>query len=152
VITDYTITNDQDITKPIVEEFSFKHSELVEKIGERMYFSPLLFYTLTENPFKLEKRDYPIDFIYPYEKKYSFTIEIPDGYSVESLPENAAFMMENNLIYCRYNNQLIGNKVQIAMIFGVNQSIILPDYYNDLKDLFRKSMEVQNQKIVLKRI
>lgn len=152
VITDYNVNNNNDLIKPIVEDFSFKHSELIEIIGERMYFSPLLFYTMYENPFKLEKRDYPVDFIFPYEKKYSFTIEIPDGYSVESLPENAAFMMENNMIYCRYNNQLVGKKIQIAMIFGVNQSIILPDYYNDLKNFFKKSVEVQSNKIVLKKI
>jgi hypothetical protein len=150
-IADYKVTNNKDLSKPILEEFSFASSDLIEIIGDKMYFSPLFFHTLNENPFKLDKRDFPVDFVYPYEKKYAFTIDIPEGYAVESLPKNAAFALDNNMVVYRYNLQAVGNKIQVSAIFSVNQSIIIPDYYPDLKDMFKQVVESQKEKVILKK-
>ena len=44
-------------------------------------------FAIDENPFKQEKRDYPIDFKYPIHDSYTITYNIPQGYVVESIPE-----------------------------------------------------------------
>ncbi len=150
-IEDYKVTNENDLSKPIVEEFSFKHSDLVEIIGDKMYFSPLFFYSITENPFKVDKRDYPIDFVYPQEDKFVFTVAIPEGYVVESLPQNKAFAVENNRLVYRFNLSASEGKIQMTATLLMNESLITPDYYLDLKDFFKQIVENQTDKIVLKR-
>ena len=151
-IDDYLVTNENILSKPILEEFSFKHADLVEIIGDKMYFSPLLFYSLSENPFKVEKRDYPIDFVYPQEDKYTITINLPDGYVVESVPQNTVFAMENSLLVYKFSLNASEGKIQMGATTTINESMITPDYYNDLKDFFRRIVENQTEKIVLKKI
>ena len=151
-IDDYLVANENILSKPILEEFSFKHADLVEIIGDKMYFSPLLFYSLSENPFKVEKRDYPIDFVYPQEDKYTITINLPDGYVVESVPQNTVFAMENSLLVYKFSLNASEGKIQMGATTTINESMITPDYYNDLKDFFRRIVENQTEKIVLKKI
>lgn len=150
-IDDYLVTNENILSKPILEEFSFKHADLVEIIGDKMYFSPLLFYSLSENPFKVEKRDYPIDFVYPQEDKYTITINLPDGYVVESVPQNTVFAMENSLLVYKFSLNASEGKIQMGATTTINESMITPDYYTDLKDFFRRIVENQTEKIVLKK-
>jgi hypothetical protein len=150
-IDEYLVKNENILSKPINEEFSFKHSSLVEIIGDKMYFSPLLFYTLNDNPFKVEKREYPIDFIYPQEDKYTITFNLPEGYTIEYLPENKAFALENNQLIYRFSLYPSEGKIQMVASLSINESMITPNYYNDLKDFFKRIVENQTEKIVLKK-
>jgi hypothetical protein len=46
----------------------------------------LLYFSFKENPFKQELRQYPVD-LGILQNKLNITIEIPDGYAVETIPE-----------------------------------------------------------------
>ncbi|HEU4495657.1 MAG TPA: DUF3857 domain-containing protein, partial [Flavobacterium sp.] len=96
-IGEYATTNDKDLLKPLIENFDFTHKNLVENIGNKLYFSPMLYYAREENPFKDEEREYPVDFPFPYQDKFSFNITIPDGYEIESMPKPLALAMDQNL-------------------------------------------------------
>lgn len=85
-ITDFELQNKNELTKPIVENYSFESQNGMEVIGDKMYFSPLLFFAATKNPFTQENREYPIDFFFPQQDKYTVSITIPDGYEVETMP------------------------------------------------------------------
>ncbi|MDP2159678.1 MAG: transglutaminase, partial [Flavobacterium sp.] len=150
-IEEYTVNNEKDLLKPVFEEYSFKHTGLTEIIVDKMYVSPLLYYSLTDNPFKLEKRDYPIDFVYPSEDKYTLTINIPQGYVVESLPKSQVFAADNNQLTYSFNIQATDTKIQLNAILSVNQSFITPNYYENLKNFFKTVVENQSDKIVLKK-
>ena len=151
-VNDYSVTNDKDLSKPVIEDITFSHDNLAEKIGSKIYFSPMLFFQLTENPFKLEKREYPVDFVYPQQDKYTFSITIPDGYKIESVPSPLAIAIDNNMVVFKYNVQTVGNVLQLTAILEVNQSIIPSEYYDSLKDFFKSIVEKQAEKVVLNKI
>lgn len=151
-IEEYNVTNDKDLSKPVIEDITFTHDNLAEKIGSKIYFSPMLFFQLTENPFKLEKREYPVDFVYPQQDKYTFSITIPEGYQVESVPAPLAVGIENNMVLFKYNIQTVGNAIQLNATLEVNQSIIPSQYYEGLKDFFKNIVEKQAEKVVLVKI
>lgn len=151
-IEEYNVTNDKDLSKPVIEDISFTYDNLAEKIGSKMYFSPMLFFQLTENPFKLEKREYPVDFVYPQQDKYTFSITIPEGYQVESVPAPAAIAIDNSMVVFKYNIQTVGNAIQLTTTLDVNQSIISSVYYDVLKDFFKNVVEKQAEKVVLVKI
>lgn len=150
-IDEYKTANDKDVSVPISEEFNFSHSGISEVIGDKIFVTPLLFYAITENPFKVDKREYPIDFVYPQEDKYTITLTIPEGYAVEYLPKALALSFNDNLLSYRFNAQATGNKIQLSMSLNVNQSMIMPDNYADLKDFFKRIVENQTDKIILKK-
>jgi len=151
-IAEYKVTNDKDLSKPVVEEYDFKHNAVTDIIGDKMYINPMLFLTTAENPFKQEKREYPVDFVYPHQDKYMINIALPDGYVIESLPTSIALSMEENMGSFKYNIASSNPKqVQISAVMDINYATIPQDYYTTLKDFFQKVIEKQNEKIVLKK-
>lgn len=151
-IDEYVTANDNDLSKPIIETFSFTHNNVVERIGDKTYFSPMLHYAKTENPFKEDVREFPIDFTYPYQDKYSFTITIPDGYEVESMPQPLAIVMESNIGSYKYNITKTGKQIQVSTLLDMNYATIPAQYYGTLKDFYKKMIEKQNEKVVLKKV
>jgi Transglutaminase-like superfamily len=136
----------------LVVNYDFISSNLVDRIGDKMFFSPLLFLTSGENPFKQEKREYPVDFIFPKEDKYFFNIEYPETYVVESLPKAISIQVGDNLIGFKYITANSGNKIQLSVTVSVNSSLIPADYYQELKTIFNEIIKKENEKIVLKKI
>ncbi|MNX83451.1 hypothetical protein D3C86_1152160 [compost metagenome] len=151
-VEEYSTTNGNDLSKPVIENFSFSHTNVVEHIGNKIYFSPMLYYAKTENPFKEEAREYPIDFGYPYQDKYSFAITIPDGYEIESLPAPIAISMEDNIGSFKYNISQAGKQIQVSATVEINYSNIHADFYHTLRDFYKKMLEKQNEKVVLKKV
>lgn len=151
-ISEYDVLNVKDLAKPVVENYSFTANNAVESIGDKMYVSPFLFFTITENPFKQDSREFPIDFTYPFQDKFIINLNMPDGYTIETIPEPKAMAMPNNLANFKYNISNNGNQVQLLYTFEVNQAIIGSDYYDVLKNLFKEIVDKQTEKIVLKKV
>jgi len=151
-IEDYTVSNEKELAKPVVEDYDFAHSSAADVIGDKIYFSPMLFYTATETPFKQQVREYPVDFTFPYQDRYSINIEIPEGYAVESLPKSVSMAMEQNIGSFKYNVASQNNHVQLSVSYDINFANISQDYYQTLRDFFAKMIEKQNEKVVLKKL
>ena len=150
-ISGYKINNDKDLTKPIVEEYDFTHNAVADIIADKIYINPMLFLSQSENPFKQEKREYPIDFVFPHQDKYMIGIKLPDGYVVESIPQPISLSMEDNLGSFKYNLVATGRQVQVVVTLDINYASFGADYYETLKSFYQKVIEKQNEKIVLKK-
>jgi hypothetical protein len=151
-INDYSIDNLKDFSKPIIENFTFTAENQCEIIGGKIYFDPLLFLTQTKNPFRQEKRELPIYFGYPKQGKFNISIEIPEGYSVESVPKAIKISTGENLGMFTFNILSEGNKIQIVITEEINKAIVSADFYDVLKDFYQQIIDKQNEKIVLKKI
>jgi transglutaminase-like putative cysteine protease len=151
-ISEYKRTNEKELELPTVETFSFTGSNLCEVIGEKIYINPMLFYTEKENPFKQEEREYPVDYGFPSSDKYSITIQIPDGYTVESLPEPIAIAMEDNLGMFKFIVAASQNTLQLVITHQIDAAIIPVGHYSMLQEYYKGMIAKMNEKIVLKRI
>jgi hypothetical protein len=152
VVGAYVVTNEKELTKPIVETIDFTNDNVSERIGDKIYFNPMLHFATKVNPFKQEKRDYPLDFAFPYQDKYSITINIPEGYAIESLPKPLAIGMEQNIANFIYNIVANGNQIQLAATVEINYSTIAPNQYASLKMYYKEMIDKQNEKVVLKKL
>lgn len=151
-VSEYDYQNLKDFSKPIVESYSFASSNEVEIIADKIYFSPFLFLATDENPFKQEVREYPVDFIFPHQDKYMISIMIPEGYEFETLPQSKAIKFPDNSMQFSYLISTSGKTVQVIYSLDVNQSIVSPENYNALKELFKEIINKQTEKIVLKKV
>lgn len=151
-ISEYSRTNEKDISLPTIESYSFAGNNLCEVIGGKIYVSPLLFFTEDKNPFKQEVREYPVDFSYPFLDKYKVTIQIPEGFAVETLPASAAINMEDNLGSFKFNIAANGNMLQLSIAHQINEAIISAEKYEMLKEYYKGMIAKETEKIVLKRI
>lgn len=151
-IGEYEVLNKTDLSKPIVENYSFTHNNAVEKIGDKMYFSPMVFYADTKNIFTQEKRDYPIDFIFPHQDKYNVSFTIPEGYTIETYPQSKSVAMVDDIGSFKYLISNNGNQFQIVYTLDVNQAIVGSEYYDVLKNFFKEIVDRHSEKIVLKKL
>ncbi|NNT70618.1 DUF3857 domain-containing protein [Flavobacterium sp. IMCC34852] len=151
-VTDYEVQNNLDLTKPIIENYNFTTNNSVEVIGDKIYTSPFLFFTLDVNPFKQEVREYPVDFGYPHQDKYNISLTIPEGYVIETLPTPKAVSMPDGLANFKYNISSTEKAVQISYAIDINNAVIGSEYYDALKSFFKELVNKQTEKIVLKKI
>jgi hypothetical protein len=151
-ISEYVRENDLDLSKPIVESYAFKSKNDTEIIDNKIYVNPLLFFTTAVNPFKQEVREYPIDFSYPIEYKYNISVEIPEGFQMESMPKPVTITTENGMLNFRFIVGTNGNKIQIQSTTTIKEAIFQSDLYEVLKDFFSKMISKENEKIVLSKI
>ncbi|MBF2707965.1 transglutaminase domain-containing protein [Flavobacterium soyangense] len=151
-INDYARENDLDLSKPIIENFSFKDNKDIEIINDKIYISPMLFLATKENPLKQEVRESPIDFGFPVQNKYNINIEIPKGYAVESLPAAINIATGENMGSFKFLAANADNKIQIVITKETNAPIVSADFYADLKVFYQQMIDKQNEKIVLKKI
>tara|TARA_R110002167_G_scaffold36686_6_gene115867 strand:+ start:775 stop:2826 length:2052 start_codon:yes stop_codon:yes gene_type:complete len=148
-ISTYNLKNIEEVGKPIIENYEFVVEDQVSVVGNKMYFSPLLHQTVTENPFKLEERSYPIDFSFPWEEKYMMSIMIPKGYRIESLPADVNLVLPNDGGNFLYKIVQQGNMLQLMVNLKMNQAIIPATDYQLIKELYKKVVEKETEKVVL---
>lgn len=148
-IKEYSRANEKELKLPVTETFSFSGSNLCEGIGNKIYINPMLFLTEVQNPFKQEKREYPVDYGFPFLDKYSINIQIPDGYKVETLPASMVLNMQDNLGSFKFITNLLGNTIQLMITHQINMPIISSENYSMLKEYYQGMIEKQNEKIIL---
>ncbi|PKP08349.1 MAG: transglutaminase [Bacteroidetes bacterium HGW-Bacteroidetes-3] len=151
-ISDFRIANKSEIYKPITEMYKFSSEDLSEKIGDKIYFKPLFFDAMTENPFKLEKRDYPIDFDTPFLVDNKVSIQIPAGYEVESVPENIAIGLRENYGTYRFNIKIEKNVINIYAVLQINTAIFPSTNYEEIKEFYKIIVNKNLEQIVLKKV
>ncbi len=137
------------VGKPVSLEYDFESLDAVEDVAGKLYFSPMVFLATKESPFKPETRQYPIDFGFPMKDRYIINIALPEGYKVESMPENAVFNLGENTGSYRYLISQIGNKLQLSVEFSINKSFIAAEEYGNLKKFFELLIAKENEKVVL---
>lgn len=144
---------DKDLGKPVVEEFVYTSNELTEAGNGRLIVSPMLMFAATQNPFTDATRTYPVDFVFPRQDKYTFSISLPKGYAIESLPESATYQMKDNVGSFRFNISAVGQgQIQVVVVNNINYAMIGPDYYPALKEFYGTVIKKQSEKIVLKKL
>jgi hypothetical protein len=108
-----------------------------------------LFLSEHKNPFKLDDRKFPVDFATPWKNNNTVSIQIPEGYKVETLPEPLAIGLPDNLGVFKFKVTQKGNKISTMSTLQFNNAIIAPQYYAALKGFYGQMVKKQSEKIVL---
>lgn len=151
-VSDYNVQHKTELGNPVVESFSFVDTNSVGSVGGKLYFSPLLFFTQTVNPFQQEKREYPVDFSFPFQDRYLFIIEIPEGYKVESTPKPLNLGFSDNSISFKFNINNDDKKITLSVVMDTNSSIYSPQDYEELKAFYEEMIKKQTEKVILQKI
>ena len=136
----------------VVTKLEVEISGKLENAGALYFFEPMFLDGWEENPFKIEKREYPVEFEYPMTDMQSVAILIPDGYTVEELPKPTIIKLEDGSAKFMYSVNQLGNKLQITSVFSINKVFFLPEQYPFLKQLIDLVVDKHKEQIVLKKI
>ena len=151
-IDEFKLVNQEILGKPVIRNVKFTTEDLIESIGNKLYIEPSLFLTKRNNPFKLDERKYPVDFTTAWKETNKVTIQIPKGYTIESIPASIAIALPDNLGVFKYQVTKGVDKIKTVSVLQFNASMVPPQYYTYLKDFYTKLVEKQTEKIVLIKI
>ncbi|MEM6377772.1 MAG: DUF3857 domain-containing protein [Bacteroidota bacterium] len=129
-------------------DFTIPNQAMVNR--DFIYFTPMLDKWYDENPFKLEKRDYPVDFTYPTDRRYILSMELPEGYIIEEKPEDLNMSLPDHGAAFTYSVKQMGNKVTLNCGLKINKIQFQPEEYQGLKKFFDLVVEKQSEQLVLK--
>jgi transglutaminase superfamily protein len=132
--------------------YDFELENAIDEIEGKLYFSPLLFFALDENPFQKEERKYSIDFEFPFKNQTMLTINIPGDYQVESLPKASKIVLPENAGSFTYRISSSGPKIQVSTVFQINTPNLSYEKYQSIKEFFKVRMSKESEKIVLSKI
>ena len=109
----------------------------------------MLYEAVTENPFKLETRNYPVEFAYPTDKSCMVIINIPEGYEVDEMPQNAMVQLPDNGGSFMFTSSLVGSSLQIMSKIRISKNTFLPADYPHLKEFYSHILNKHAEPVVL---
>ncbi|MCE4565783.1 DUF3857 domain-containing protein [Maribellus sp. CM-23] len=128
-------------------KYEFQPETTAEIINEKIYISPFLNEPMKDNPLNQETRTYPVDMIYPWRDTYFTSIEIPEGYRVEFVPES--FKAKNDLVEMEYTINQTENKLVITFSSFFKKAVYPAEVYSKIKYYMNQMVKKGNEKIVL---
>ncbi|EMR04352.1 DUF3857 domain-containing transglutaminase family protein [Cesiribacter andamanensis] len=148
-ITEHQFANQMTLANKLEEHYTLEILDRATLAGNKLYVSLLPDGVLEANPFKLEERLFPVNFGCPLEQMLMYEIELPEGYSVEQLPEPAIVTLPDRSATFRFNVQQMGNKVNVTSMMQIRKPLYLADEYQQLKEFYSRMLAKQNEQLVL---
>lgn len=128
----------------------FVQNNSIEKSNDIAFFKPVYQSFISKNPFKLEKRDYPIEFDYPYNVRQIYTISLPENFTITEMPKPLSICTPDGKMKYIYNITQLGNRISLYIMFSQSKSLFLPDEYQGLKNFYQMIVDKQNELILFK--
>ncbi len=151
-ISDLEINDKDSLQKPLVFNYNADLTQLLTVAGDMLYFNPMIFNKQESNPFKLENRKYPVDYIYPYNKKTVLYYTIPENYQVVELPKSVSYSMPEKTVVFNYVISQTGNKISLVCDLKINKPIFAYNEYPALRQFYENMVTKQAEQVVLKKI
>lgn len=141
--------------KELQESFKESHDvvmhDQVTASGDMLYFNPLLSLRMTENPFKSETRNYPVNYGSGFENLVISKFTLPEGYAIEELPPSKAYTLPGNAGRFTYSVTQAGNSIQVLSSLQINRSLIVQDEYPNLREFYSRVVAKHAEQVVLKK-
>jgi hypothetical protein len=150
-ISEISINGLDTLAAPIQIKYSAEIENSIEKIGNMIYFNPLIYLMDDENPFKNDERKYLIYFNYPTDEIYMIKYKLPDGFIIDQLPKPVSLNFLNGAIHFSIMYSQADNNLQVICKKKIIRTIYSPEEYPGLKDMFNQMITKQQEKIVLKK-
>lgn len=143
--------NENDLQHPFKEVHQVNINEHLTVAGNTYYLSPFIMAKEESNPFKQEKRNYPVDFGAPFDQVYFIKISLPPNFVVEELPKSKVLALPGNSARYIFNVAQSGNSIAITSNISINKGVFTQDEYPNLREFYNQIVAKQAEQIVLKK-
>ena len=135
--------NNQDEATSI--EYKFRIGDYYQKVGQEIYINLNMNRDYYNEFINVDLRETPMENDFKYVKREVSVFAIPDGYSIEYLPENVQFDSENIGLHVTY--KVLDNQVTMNKTFYIDFLMMQPEQFirwnesvKDISDVYRESL------------
>jgi hypothetical protein len=150
-IDSITIDNLNNTAEPFKRVVHCAIPNAATTAGDLIYIKPALKTDFDENPFKQPKREYPVDFPYPFKDQFVLNLTIPDGYKVEEMPKSIKVNLPENGGTFQYISSVNGDVIQLVVKIQLDQLHFEPEEYVLVKQFFNQIAIKSAEQVVLKK-
>lgn len=127
-------------------EFKFNVDEDV------IYFNPMFNEGIKENPFKNQRREYPVEMPYKTVRSYILTMDVPEGYEVDEIPETEKVLLNDSDGYFEYKVNKNGKRIMLVSKVILTKATFENSDYEPLREFFGIIVKKHAEQIVFKKI
>lgn len=149
LVSELELKNLKDPSKPVSMSYDFEKEGAVEIIDGDIYLNPMFFLGMYENPFKLDERNYPINFVHPYLHRKIININLPEGYTVTNVPEALNISLPDGLGAYTFNIAQADGKLNLVCSMTMKQAVVPALYYETLKEFYSQRVAKESEKVVI---
>jgi transglutaminase-like putative cysteine protease len=149
-ITSYERTGEDDLTKPLVEKTGVELTAF-DPGTEHFLFNPFLVGRTETNPFKADKRMFPIDFAVPQDESVIITLEFPESFEIVSTPDKIGLAIPKAGGRYIFGSLVTGNKLTVNNTLSISRAVFEPEEYPYLKEVFSKMVQAQGADVIFQK-
>jgi hypothetical protein len=150
-ITKLNFTDVEDLSKALNTKYEVTIADHAQVAGDVIYLKPMLSEGKSNNPFKLENRQFPVDFAYSMDETYACSFIIPEGYKIEEMPKATIVDLPEKSGRFSYMVAVNGNTVQISSRISLKKPVYYAEEYPFLKEFFNQIVTKHAEQIVIKK-
>lgn len=141
------ITNLDNIYTPLSIWMQITIPDYFQQNDKLIYFSPPYLSKIKSNPFKSQKRYFPVD--YPYSVTYNekIKINIPAGYTLsEAAPKSKLAFQNISFSLFSFSAE---NELELQRVFKIYNESFMPAEYKNLRQLYDEIVASDQKQIIL---
>lgn len=147
---DVSITGQDEHDAPLVADVAFTVPGYAQTVGDLLLVNPLVTMRTGENPFKLARRAYPVDFAYPSASTYEAEITLPAGVEVDEVPRNALVLLPVRGGGYERTVEVEDGVLRVEAMAQIRRPVFEPHLYGDLKEYWDRSVAADEEVVVFK--
>ncbi|MGJ8743180.1 hypothetical protein [Polaribacter sp.] len=149
-VEDYKNSSLENLNSHLKETFTIKITA-GEQLENKIKIRPIFIDRLEENPFKLKERNYPVDFGFLTNTKYSLNLVIPENYSFTQIPKDLAISLPNKSGSFIFKIVKKENRLIVFVRLNLYKSIFSADEYFALKEFYKQIILSENSYITIEK-
>jgi hypothetical protein len=149
-ITEISPTGIEDLYAPLQILYKVKLDGLTSLIDNEIYLRPMLYEALTENPFIVADRLYPVSYSRKVERQVNLRLALKEDMSAEVVPVSSAGKTRNGSIAYNYEVKTESDLIEVNYRFSINSLTITQDQYKDLRDIYNMIVRKHSEPIIIK--
>jgi hypothetical protein len=119
--------------------------------GDKLFYHPAVFNIWQATLPVLESRKSDYYFQSPMQKTCVTTIDLPQGFEIESMPPNASLKFSYGNYEVSYVYDAAKNQIVSTAKFNLNNYVIPAAQYNEMQQYMDNIAKVQNKKLVIRK-
>jgi hypothetical protein len=144
--------NEDNDSLPLKQTFNY--DTYIQNTGDYSFLNLNMFTGFESNPFIVNERFSTINFGYKKSLNLNCIVKLPDNLKLDEIPKNIKLMNQDGTV--TFTREIFNddkNKQFIARIrIDINKSLFTVSEYGEVKEFFKKMIDLMNEQVVLKKI
>jgi hypothetical protein len=148
-VDSFAIHNKESVRDSLVVEAWVSSPTVSQVLDNFIYMNPHFLDRTSENPLKLTKRNFPVDFAYLKESSCTLRLTLPGGYELKECPKDRSVQLPSNGGTYKRRAQCSEGTFQLLTRYELNKTVFEPAQYRALRAFYDQMVITESEQIVL---